>query len=156
MGEKILIAMDDSENALRAVTYVSTHFRPEAGVTLFSVLADTAGLCDMNSPELTPLFRSQQSAFCQLEDKKRGLIKEACARAKEILVGAGWDGQRVQIKIEPKHKSVAQDIVRAAEQTQSLIVLGKRGLTGLREFFMGSTSQKVIQLAKEASVLVIN
>ena len=110
----------------------------------------------MNSPELTPLFRSQQSAFCQLEDKKRGLIKEACARAKEILVGAGWDGQRVQIKIEPKHKSVAQDIVRAAEQTQSLIVLGKRGLTGLREFFMGSTSQKVIQLAKEASVLVIN
>jgi nucleotide-binding universal stress UspA family protein len=34
--------------------------------------------------------------------------------------------------------------------------LGKRGLTGIREFFMGSTSQKVIQLAKEASVLVVN
>ena len=156
MGEKILIAMDDSENAMRAVAYVSTHFRPEYAVTLFSVLADTAGLGDMNSPALTPLFRSQQSAFCQLEDKKRGLVKEACARAKEILVGAGWDGQRVQVKIEAKQKGVAQDIVREAEQSQSLIVLGKRGLTGIREFFMGSTSQKVIQLAKEASVLVVN
>ena len=81
MAEKIIIAMDDSENARRAVSYVSTHFRPDTIVTLFSVLADTAGLCDMNSPELTPVFRAQQSAFCQLEDKKRNLIKESCDQA---------------------------------------------------------------------------
>ncbi len=156
MAEKIMIAMDDSENAMRAVAYVATHFRPDTVVTLFSVLADTAGLCDMNSPELTPFFRAQQSAFCQLEDKKRTLIKEACSRAKEVLVGAGWDAERVLIRVEPKQKGVAQDIVREAGQAHSLIVLGKRGLTGLREFFMGSTSQKVIQLAKETSVLVVN
>lgn len=156
MAEKIMIALDDSTNALRAVSYVSTHFRQDTVVTLFSVLADTAGLCDMNSPELTPLFRAQQSAFCQLEDKKRTLIREACDKAKAILVGAGWDAKQVKIRIEPKHKGVAQDIVREAEQAFSLIVLGKRGLTGIREFFMGSTSQKVIQLAKETSVLVVN
>ncbi len=156
MAEKIMIAMDDSENALRAVSYVSTHFRPDAAVTLFSVIADTAGLCDMNSPELTPFFKAKQSSFCQLEDQKRGLVKTACERAREMLVEAGWDEQRVQIKMEPKRKGVAHDIVREAGQGFSLIVLGKRGLSGLRDFFMGSTSQKVIQLAKETSVLVVN
>ncbi|MGD9017247.1 MAG: universal stress protein, partial [Desulfobacterales bacterium] len=60
MSQKILIAMDDSENAMRAVTQVANTFSKDTLVTLFSVLPDTATLCDMNSPELTPLFRSQQ------------------------------------------------------------------------------------------------
>ena len=88
--------MDDSENALRAVSYVSTHFRPDAAVTLFSVIADTAGLCDMNSPELTPFFKSQQSSFCQLEDQKRGLVKAACERARAMLVEA--DGHQITFR----------------------------------------------------------
>ena len=156
MAEKIMIAMDDSENAIRAVSYVATHFRPDDAVTLFSVVADTAGLCDMNSPELTPLFKSQQSSFCQLEDKKRTLVQEACLRAKAMLVEAGWDEGLIQIRTEVKRKSVAHDIVREADLGFSLIVLGKRGVTGIRDFFLGSTSQKVIQLAKETSVLVVN
>ena len=28
----------------------------------------------MNSPELTPYFKSQQQAFCALEDKKKDLV----------------------------------------------------------------------------------
>lgn len=156
MAEKIMIAVDDSDNALRAVSYVSTHFRPQTAITLFSVLADTAGLCDMNSPELIPFFKAKQSSFCQLEDQKRSLIKEACDRARSILVDAGWDAQQVQIKMEPKRKGVAHDIVRAAENEFNLIVLGKHGVAGIRDFFLGSTSQKVIQLAKETSVLVVN
>ncbi|MGD8241306.1 MAG: universal stress protein [Desulfobacterales bacterium] len=156
MAEKIMIAMDDSENALRAVSYVATHFRADNAVTLFSVVADTAGLCDMNSPELTPLFKAQQSSFCQLEDKKRNLVQEACLRAKAILVEAGWDKDLIQIRTEVKRKGVAHDIVREAKQGFNLIVLGKHGLAGIRDFFLGSTSQKVIQLAKETSVLVVN
>jgi nucleotide-binding universal stress UspA family protein len=156
MAEKIMIAMDDSENALRAVRYVATHFRPDTGITLFSVVADTAGLCDMNSPELTPLFKAQQSSFCQLEDKKRNLVEKACAKARSLLQEAGWEKGRIQIKTEVKRKGVAHDIVREAENGFNLIVLGKYGLGGIRDFFLGSTSQKVLQLAKNISVLVVN
>lgn len=156
MAEKIMIAVDDSENALRAVSYVATHFRPDTAITLFSVISDTAGLCDMNSPELTPLFKAQQSSFCQLEDKKRHLVKDACVRAKAILVEAGWEEHLIRTKTEVKRKGVAHDIVHEAGKDFNLIVLGKRGLGGIRDFFLGSTSQKVLQLAKETSVLVVN
>jgi nucleotide-binding universal stress UspA family protein len=156
MAQKILIALDDSENALRAVTYVAANFQNHAAVTLFSVISDTASLCDMNSPELTPLFKSQQSSFCQLEDKKRSLVNEACEKGKKILRDAGWDPAYVTIKVGPKRKGVARDIVQEAAQGYDLIVIGKHGLTGIRDFFLGSISQKVLQLAKDISVLIVN
>jgi nucleotide-binding universal stress UspA family protein len=156
MAKKILIALDDSENALRAVDYVAANFQNHASITLFSVISDTASLCDMNSPELTPLFKSQQSSFCQLEDKKRSLVNEACEKGLEILRNAGWDPAYVTIKVGPKRKGIARDIVQEAAQGYDLIVIGKHGVTGIRDFFMGSISQKVLQLAKDMSVLVVN
>jgi nucleotide-binding universal stress UspA family protein len=156
MAKKILIAMDDSENALRAVAYVAANFQNHASITLFSVISDTASLCDMNSPELTPLFKSQQSSFCQLEEKKRSLVNEACEKGLKILRNAGWDPAYVTTKVEPKRKGIARDIVQEAAQGYDLIVIGKRGVTGIRDFFMGSISQKVLQLAKDMSVLVVN
>ena len=156
MAHKILIALDDSKNALRAVSYVADNFQNHTAVTLFSVLADTAGLCDMNSPELTPLFKAEQASFCQLEDKKRSLISDACEKGRQILCDAGWDESYVKIKTQPKHKGIARDIVREASQGYDLIVIGKHGVSGIQEFFMGSIPQKVLQLAKDASVLIVN
>lgn len=156
MAHKILIALDDSENAQRAVTYVANNFQNHAAITLFGVLSDTAGLCDMNSPELTPLFKSEQASFCQLEDKKHGLIKEACQKGRQTLCDAGWDASYVSIKTEPKRKGIARDIVTEAAQGYDLIVIGKHGVSGIREFFLGSISQKVLQLAKDVSVLIVN
>ena len=156
MAQKILIALDDSENALRAVEYVAANFQNHASITLFSVLSDTASLCDMNSPELTPLFKSQQSSFCQLEDKKRSLVNEACQKGKDILSEAGWDPAYVSIKVGPKRKGIARDIIQEASQGYDLVVIGKHGVSGIREFFLGSVSQKVLQLAKDISVLIIN
>ena len=156
MAHKILIALDDSENALRAVDYVASNFQNHTPVTLFSVIADTASLCDMNSPELIPLFKSQQSSFCQLEDKKRSLVNDACENGRKILSDAGWDPAYVAIKVAPKHKGVARDIVQEASQGYDLIVIGKHGVTGIRDFFLGSISQKVLQLAKDISVLIVN
>jgi nucleotide-binding universal stress UspA family protein len=156
MAQKILIALDDSENAQRAVNYVADNFQNHASITLFSVLTDTASLCDMNSPELTPLFRSEQASFCQLEDKKHSLIKAACEKGKQILEEAGWDPAYITIKVGPKRKGVARDIVQEAAQGCDLVVIGKHGVSGIREFFMGSIPQKVLQLAKDVSVLIVN
>ena len=42
MPQNILIAFDDSENALRAVEFIAEQFRNDAHVTLFNVAMDTA------------------------------------------------------------------------------------------------------------------
>ena len=58
MSQKILIAMDDSSNAVRAVELVARSFSRDNRIVLFNVMIDSQALCQMESPELTPLFKS--------------------------------------------------------------------------------------------------
>jgi nucleotide-binding universal stress UspA family protein len=156
MAKKILVAIDDSENAMRAVEFVADTFTPDTRITLFNVVQDTAAMCEMNSPELTPYFTSEQSSFCLLEEKKKALVNDALHKSKALLKAAGFDEQHVTIKSEIKKSGVARDIIREAQSGYNLIVMGKRGVSGIKEFLLGSVSQKVFHLAKDISVLFVN
>lgn len=155
MSQHILIAFDDSENALRAVEFVAEKFKSDNRVTLFNVAMDTAALCAMNSPELTPYFKSEQSSFCMLEDKKKDLVGEALTKAKEILKTAGYPDDQIELKILPQKSSVAKDILDESEAGYDLIVMGRTGKSGVKEFFLGSTPMKVFNNAKGISLLVV-
>jgi nucleotide-binding universal stress UspA family protein len=156
MAQKILIPFDDSENAMRAVSYVGRTFTKDSQVTLFHVLQDTAALCELHSPELTDYFVSQQSQFCVLETKKKELMEEAMAKAKASLVNAGFADSQIEILIEMKKSGVARDILGIGESGYDTVVMGRRGLSGIREFFLGSVSQKVFHAAKNVTVVVVN
>lgn len=156
MEHKILVAFDDSKNAMRAVEFVAETFNPENKVTLLSVLQNTAALCEMNSPELTPYFVSQQDSFCVLEDKKKSLVEEAVQNAKGYLTRAGFKSENISINLIPKKKGIAGDIVDAAKSGYDIIVMGRRGVSGVKEFLFGSIAQKVLNLAKDVSVLIVN
>lgn len=156
MNKKILVAIDDSENSVRAVEFIANSFTTDNKITLFNVIPDTATLCEMNSPELTPYFKSQQSSFCLLEEKKKELVNQAVRKARNILVDAGFDETNITVKSEFKKSGVARDIVKEAESGYNVIVIGRRGVSGIKDFILGSVSQKVFNLAKDISVLVVN
>lgn len=156
MANKLLVAMDDSENALRAVEFVAISFNADSQITLFNVIQDTAAMCEMNSPELTPYFKSQQSSFCLLEDKKKDLVTQALQKGKKILMDAGFEEKNITIKSELKKMGIARDIIKEAESGYTIIVMGKRGVSGIKDFLLGSISQKVFNLAKDISVLFVN
>jgi nucleotide-binding universal stress UspA family protein len=156
MAQKILIAFDSSENAMRAVEYVAKSFSPEDTVTLFHVFSDTAVLCDMHSPELAEYFIAQQSSFCVLEEKKKQHVKEAMEKAKDLLLEAGFREKGIGFKLETKKRGIARDILREAEDGYDLIVIGRRGLSAIAEFFIGSVSQKVLNAAKRTAVLIVS
>ena len=156
MAQKILLAIDDSENAIRAVEFVASTFTADNRITLFNVVQDTATMCEMNSPELTPYFTSQQSSFCLLEEKKKELVNEALQKSKTILLDAGFEEKNITIKAELKQNGVARDIIKEAQSGYNVIVMGKRGVSGIKDFLLGSISQKVFNLAKDISVLFVN
>jgi nucleotide-binding universal stress UspA family protein len=156
MSPKILIAFDDSENAMRAVEYVARFLAKDSRVTLFSVIADTAALCGMNSPELIPYFVSQRDAFCILEDKKKEILTGAQLKARTILAANGFGEKQIQVRSETKKKGIARDIAAEAQLGYDLIVVGRRGMSGIKELLLGSTSQKILHLAQEVSLLIVN
>ncbi len=156
MTQKILIACDESENAMRAVEYVARHFSPAHQVTLMAVIPDTAALCEMQSPELTPYFKAQQASFCELENRKQQVVDQALEAGRKRLLAAGFSSPQITLKSQKKKKGVARDILAEAADGYDLIVLGRRGQSAVREFFLGSTSQKILALAREQSVLIVN
>ena len=156
MGKKILVAFDDSENAMRAVEFIATSFTKDQQITLFSVLPDTATICDMNSPSLTPYFISKQTEFCALEDQKKELVNKALQKAKELLLNVGFEEKNITIKVQAKKKGIVRDIIKEANSGYDTIVLGRRGLSGIKDFILGSVSQKVLHIAKDISVIVVD
>lgn len=157
MSKKILVAMDESDNALRAVDFVGKNLKPDSTVTLFSVLLDTAAMCNMQGPGLTPYFVSQQASFCSLEDKKKEIIQQAQEKAKETLVQHGFNASNIETKVIVREKGIARDIIREAQKGEyELIVLGKQGLSGIKDFILGSIAQKVINGTKDMSVLLVD
>ena len=156
MEKKILVALDDSENSLRAVEFVSRTFTPDHEITLFSVLQDVTALYEHYSPELTPYFLTQRDAFTSLDDKKRDLIQDAAEKARDLLVKAGFEEKNIKVIIEDQKKGIARDIINEAGAGYDAIIMGRRGLSGLTGFILGSVSQKVLHSVKNISVVVVD
>ena len=155
MGRKILVGFDESENAMRAVEFVAKSFAPDHEVVLFHVALDTAAICNLNSPELVPLFLEHQVQFCTLEDKKKDLVSQGMEKAKKRLVDAGFQDKNIHLKVQTRKKGVARDIAAEVQSGYDAVVLGRRGLSGIEEFILGSVSQKVLHAAKDISVILV-
>lgn len=156
MGKKILVAFDDSENAMRAVEYIASSFSKDQEVTLMSIIPDTAAICDMNSPSLIPYFQERQASFCTIEDHKKELVHEALGKAKDTLIAAGFDQQNITTKVQTKDKGVVRDIIKEADSGYDTIVVGRKGHAKVKDFILGSVSQKILNLAKDISVIVVD
>lgn len=72
----------------------------------------------------------------------------------EVPLEKGFAADRVTTKIRPKKRGIARDILAEARSGYDLIVIGRHGLSGIKAFFSGSTSNKVFNYAKDIAVLI--
>ena len=132
--EKILIAMDDSEDSLKAVEYACHMISKGQKVTLFNVLTTERGI------EIA-------------EKKVEGLL----AQTKGYLQGTGINENDIEIKVAIKKKGVAEDILEEVKKGEyGSIILGKRHVSRTRQLLFGSISNYIVQHAKDCGVWVID
>jgi len=157
MAKKILVAVDESKNSMKAVKYVAKGIQPTGKITLFSVLPDSTAACGLDSPTLIPLFNQNRKAFCAIEDTKKDHVKEFMDKAKTVLIEVGFPSKNVTVKIRKKRAGIARDVLKEAQHGKyDTLVIGRRGLSGIKQFLFGSVSNKVVHLAKNVSVIVVD
>ncbi len=157
MKNKILLALDNSKEALKAVKYVANTVKPTSMVTMLSVLPDPTAACELDGPSLIPIFKQNIKTFCIIEDAKKSAVQGFMEEAKKTLVNAGFRSNNIAIRIRKKKAGIARDILKEAQQGKyDTIVVGRRGLSGIKQYAFGSVSNKVVQLAKNAAVVVVD
>lgn len=148
VGKSILLAFDGSPGAMRAVDCVGTFLgESDFNVCLLHVIRDG----EMTAPEHQRLFSSQK----YLEEAKIDILARF-DEAKAILVHAGFRESRISTKLIVGAQSRAATIVNEAKkQNYGTIVMGRRGLSQVRSFFIGRVTNKVIHLGRDRSVWVV-
>jgi nucleotide-binding universal stress UspA family protein len=140
---KILVALDTSEEATKVLDFAGSMMDiTDCEVTLLHVIR---GLESWTADASEELQNAEKAATTLLEEAGGRLEK------------AGLNRDRISIKIRSGAASRSEAIVEEARNSGcGTIVMGRRGLSRVEEFFMGRVSKKVLQLAKWTAVWVVS
>ena len=144
----ILIAIDESENAKRAVLYVADVIGgfPGFRVTLLNIIPEP--------PE--DYFKTPENRR-EWIDSQRHKAEQMLENYRQVLIQSGFSEDKVSVKLNIKDcPSVAECILDELDKLKACtVVVGRRGISKKVEFLFGSTSSKIIHDAKNCSVWVI-
>jgi len=147
-NQRVLIALDGSDSARRALDFAGTALGGrDFEVGLMNVIRGE----QKPASRIRPLFLP--AAF--REEKQKDMTMEF-QRAKDHLAGIGFKPHRIKTYSVVGTRSRGASIAETAkQQNYSLIVMGRRGLSGPEEFSMGRVPRKVIQLATASAIWII-
>lgn len=155
---KILLAVDGSDEAMRTVDFAATMLQgTEWEITLFHVLRGFEWLSIGHEEAFVPTEQVVDLGDLEadLENAEKA-IQTVFEKAMGRFVEVGLNRDRVTTKIVTGAASRAKAIVEEAKNGgYGTIVVGRRGLSRVEEFFIGRVSNKVMQLAKEMAVWVV-
>jgi len=147
-GNKILVGFDGSEGARRAVDFVG---RTTGGFNFRAKLVYVMRGKENDDPKIQRLYSPEK--YVQMTLKEMTTELEAAAKQ---LVAAGFKPHQVSTQLISGVASRARAIAtEAKEGGYGAIVMGRRGHSRVRDFFIGRVTNKVIHLARDRAVWII-
>jgi len=151
----ILIAMDVSEGAMKAVDYAAAMFGDtRVEIRLVHVRAVIGSFEPRYGFTYTGVLSAEGEKWLEEERQEMTRVFE---KAENKLVSAGLDRARISTNMLTDEGSRAGAMIREARETgYGGIVIGRRGISKIEEFFMGSMSHKVLQMGKGLAVWIVS
>ena len=147
---KFIIAFDSSKGSMRSVSTVAAILNNAISEIMICHVIRSIGIEKLTLSE-TPLPEFDWAELCV---KK---IEPAIEEAKRRFVSAGLDSEKIYGKILTEKPSRAGCIIAEAKAGGfGTIVVGRRGLSAVEEFFIGRVSRKVLHMAKKMAVWIVN
>ena len=150
-SKKILVAVDFSENSIRAVRYVGEFAAgTDSEVTLYHVVHDAEPIM---GDEGWNYWKTMED---KLELRVGQEIDKVFKRCGRILHGAGFDTSRIHEKCLIGSVGRARDIIKEATWGEyGTIIMGRKGVSNLKEFSLGRVTAKVLERAAGFAVWIV-
>jgi nucleotide-binding universal stress UspA family protein len=144
----VLLAVDDSKNAERAVLYAADFLGGVLGfrVTVLTVIPEPPADYFSTDEERSAWIEDHTSTSEKMLDKYR-----------QVLIQSGFLQDKVATVVDVRHcPSVADCIIDMQQRLECCtVIVGRRGISKKEEFLFGSTSSKVVHSGKNCAVGVI-
>jgi nucleotide-binding universal stress UspA family protein len=154
--DKILLAIDQSRQAENAVHYVAS--LPLTGrmeITLFHVrrnLPAALSYIGMTPEIYKALDADQEEAWLRQEEQN---VEQFLEASRQIFLKAGYPAKGVVLKAPKISVGFARDIIAEAGQGYAAVVVGRTGLSKLKDAVMGSIASKLVARLGRVPVWVI-
>lgn len=148
VNKNILIAVDESENAERAVSYVGQLLGglPGFKVLVLHVIADP-------EEDYFPKQSEKDSWLKRMKQKVDSMLEGY----RQILIKSGFSEDNISVRSTLRYcPSMAECILTERDDTlYDTIVVGRQGVSRSEEFLFGSVSSKIVNHAKNCTVWVV-
>ena len=151
MIKKILVAVDGSEHAERALDYaLDLAEKCGAEVTILTVVPPVVFPMVSEDPDMAPLFAA--SEIDRISKRMRSSFEKVL---EESLTKARSKKPSLKVSTKLAEGHPADKILKISEEISfNLIVMGSRGLHGISEFLLGSTTHRVADHCKKPLLIV--
>ncbi len=149
--KKVLVCVDSSENALRAVDHAGFMLSgTDCLATLFHTVKHLRHFVPMEvlegAEELQQFWKS----------KAGEQISPYMEKAREMLLNAGLTEEQIVTKVTDGSRSVADDILKEARDNEyGTIVLGRHGRSMMQGFIFGSVTNKVLHQSAGLAIWIV-
>jgi nucleotide-binding universal stress UspA family protein len=154
MEKKILIALDDATHSRFALKYA---------LAAAELIDELHYVLVWAHPKISEIMMAEAKTDFKVRREVERLVRKQRAAAeallqegRETLLRGGVAEARITTKALAYGQGIAQDLIAFAENGRlDAIVAGRRGISGLQAFFMGSVSSNLVQHSMEIPLWVV-
>ncbi len=152
--QKILVAVDDSEQSLRAIRYAANVFPPNrTQIVLFHVRAQLYEL--FSELDAYPLYQKQMTGLKRWSTEQKADVVALIDSAKVYFRQKGFPEDAITSKTPAKKLGVVKDIIKESYDGYQAIVVGRTGWSRFKDWLLKSTAMKLVGKIKHIPVVVV-
>ena len=151
---KILVCIDGSEQAFAAAKYVAALLAGQnVKIVLFHTMQKINDAFFDMGIDCVPKQKMASINAWEIENKKK--VKAFMEKAGNLFVEKGFPEKNIKIKSQTRKVGIARDIVIEAGNGYNAVVVGRKGVSKLKDLLFGSVTIKLLEKLSDISLWVI-
>jgi len=144
--DRILFAVDGSDHSLQTVRYASSILDPKRyQMVLLHVMTKVPeSFIDF---EKIPAYKYRLVNVDAWEQQHENIIRDFMEKARNILAEAGFGDDAITVRTDDRKVGIARDIAAESRNGYKAVVVGRKGMSELKDFMLGSIANKIMELA---------